>query len=183
MLNEDSVTYAAHEDIAALLKSDFRDEAEFDYAGRPAEEIIPHFASFVACIWQRHPFHEGNTRTTAYLVAFFRNLLLGEKNELKSRYLRIGCDRMPPVFGEKAVRKGGQKKAVRKTGEKTSERILAYLAKHPKATQADLVAQFSLARSTVQKHLANLKSARRLRRIGPDKGGHWTVGNEEADLA
>jgi fido (protein-threonine AMPylation protein) len=222
VLNEDSVTYAAHEDIAALLKSDFRDESEFDYAGRPAEEIIPHFASFVACIWQRHPFREGNTRTTAvfavkylrqlgyavqnnmfaenswyfrnalvranymglgrragrttaYLVAFFRNLLLGEKNELKSRYLRIGCDRTPPTFGEKAVRKSGQEKAVRKVGGNTSEKILAYLAKHPKTTQADLVATFSLARSTVQKHLANLKSARRLRRVGPDKGGHWAV--------
>ena len=126
-------------------------------------------------------------RTTAYLVAFFRNLLLGEKNELKSRYLRIGCDRTPPDFGLKAVRKSGQKKAVRKTvGKKTvgktSERILAYLAKHPKATQADLVATFSLARSTVQKHLANLKSARRLRRIGPDKGGHWEALIPHGDL-
>ena len=112
-------------------------------------------------------------RTTAYLVAFFRNLLLGEKNELKSRYLRIGCDRTPPTFDSKAVRKSGQKKRSEKSGGKTSEKILAYLVKHPKATQADLVATFSLARSTVQKHLSNLKSARRLRRIGPDKGGHW----------
>ena len=34
-------------------------------------------------------------------------------------------------------------------------------------------------RSAIQKHLANLKSAGRLRRIGPDKGGHWEVIDKE----
>ena len=32
-----------------------------------------------------------------------------------------------------------------------------------------------ITRSTIQKHLANLKASGRLRRIGPDKGGHWEV--------
>ena len=27
----------------------------------------------------------------------------------------------------------------------------------------------------VQRHIANLKKAGRLRRVGPDKGGHWAV--------
>ena len=31
------------------------------------------------------------------------------------------------------------------------------------------------SRNAIQKHIANLKSAGRLRRIGPDKGGHWEV--------
>ena len=60
----------------------------------------------------------GVKREWGYLEAFFRNLLLGEKNELKSRYLLIGIDRPPPRFGEgdavKVVRKSGKKKAVRK---------------------------------------------------------------------
>ena len=130
-------------------------------SGKPPAKVIPHFARFIAQIWQVHPFGEGNTRTTAvfaikylrslgyhatnnmfkenswyfrnalvranyadyprgvkrewgYLEAFFRNLLLGEKNELKSRYLLIGIDRPPPRFGEgdavKVVRKSGKKK-------------------------------------------------------------------------
>ena len=29
------------------------------------------------------------------------------------------------------------------------------------------------SRNAIQKHIANLKKAGRLRRVGPDKGGHW----------
>jgi len=222
VLRWSSVTYAGYDDIAALLKSDFADEAEFDYAGKSVAEIIPHFAAFVADIWQRHPFREGNSRTTAvfavkylrhlgyevsnrlfaenswyfrnalvranftgldknsgrtlaYLVAFFRNLLLGEQNELKSRYLLIGIDRPPPTFGKKVVRKGGQKKVVRKSGQKTAERIVELLRRNPHLTQVELVADVGINRSALQKHLASLKASGRLRRIGPDKGGHWEV--------
>ena len=29
--------------------------------------------------------------------------------------------------------------------------------------------------SAIQKHIERLKDAQRLRRVGPDKGGHWEV--------
>ena len=32
-----------------------------------------------------------------------------------------------------------------------------------------------VSRSAIQKHIERLKDAQRLRRIGPDKGGHWEV--------
>jgi hypothetical protein len=98
--------------------------------------MIEHLATFVAGLWQIHPFGEGNTRTTAiftikylrmlgfsvnndlferhswyfrnalvranyrnvekgvniepvFLVRFLRNLLLGENNELKNRYMMV----------------------------------------------------------------------------------------------
>lgn len=223
VLREDSVTYAPFDDIATLLKSDFKDESEFEYAGKSAVEIIPHFASFVSEIWQRHPFREGNSRTTAvfaikylrqlgyevtnnmfaehswyfrnalvranymglgknagrtnaYLVAFFRNLLLGEKNELKSRYLLIGIDRLPPKFENDGKVEGGQKKVVRKGGQKTAERLLEILKRNPATTQAEMMKCLGIkSRNAIQKHLANLKKAGRLRRVGPDKGGHWEV--------
>ena len=110
-------------------------------------------------------------------------------NELKSRYLRIGLsktqeatlkagrdetERRSEKSGQKkAVRKSGQKKAVRKSGQKTAERLWQLLKDHPHLSQAGLVAALGIARSTVQKHIDNLKGAGRLRRIGPDKGGHW----------
>ena len=236
VLREDSVTYASADDIAALLKSDFEDEAAFEYAGKSAVEIIPHFASFVSAIWQRHPFREGNSRTTAvfavkylrqlgysvtnnmfaehswyfrnalvranymglgknagrttaYLIAFFRNLLLGEKNELKNRYLLIGIDRPPPKFDDgqfpQVVRKGGQKKWSEKGGQKkavgkgvlkTADRLFGLVARRPSITQLELMTQLGIkSRSAVQKHIANLKKAGRLRRVGPDKGGHWEI--------
>ena len=46
---------------------------------------------------------------------------------------------------------------------------------NPHLTQKGMVSALMVTRSTIQKHLAHLKSAGRLRRIGPDKGGHWEV--------
>lgn len=124
---------------------------------------------------------KGYHRDCEPLERFFRNLIMGERNELKNRYLLVGIsDAEKAVLGkggkaaaEKRSEKGGQKKAVRKGGQKTVDRLLALIASHPHITQAGMVAAIGITRSTIQKHIANLKAAGRLRRIGPDKGGHW----------
>ena len=67
------------------------------------------------------------------------------------------------------------RKAVRKSGQKTVDRLLELLLAHPHLTQEGMVAALMITRSTVQKHISNLKKAGRLRRVGPDKGGHWEV--------
>lgn len=92
-----------------------------------------------------------------------------------TRFLRIDrtFNREPPRFMSSA--KSGKKKAVRKRGKKTSERVLELLAANPRITFEGMVSTLQITRSTIQKHVANLKSAGRLRRIGPDKGGHWEV--------
>ena len=238
-----------HNGDAATIKQslirDFIDEREFDYGGKTPRKIIPHFARFIAQIWQVHPFGEGNTRTTAvftikylrslgfsvdydafrdnawyfrnalvranyadyarevsrdwsYLEIFFRNLLLGEKNEMKSRYLLIGLTEEDKQKireltedkggqGKKVARKSGQKVSLKsrkksgqkkvgsKSGQKTSERILALLSAQPLLTQLDMVKTLAINRSAIQRHIANLKAAGRLRRVGPDKGGRWEV--------
>ena len=57
----------------------------------------------------------------------------------------------------------------------TEDRVLALLARNPKLTFAGMVAALGISRSAIQKHVAHLKDAQRLRRIGPDKGGRWEV--------
>ena len=236
VLKDDSVTYGDAATIKQSLIRDFIDEREFDYGGKTPRKIIPHFARFIAQIWQVHPFGEGNTRTTAvftikylrslgfsvdndafrdnawyfrnalvranyadyarevsrdwsYLEIFFRNLLLGEKNEMKSRYLLIGLtEEDKQKIRELTEEKGGQKKAVRKSGKKsgkkkvvgksgkkTIDRVWTLLQERPQSTFADMVRVLGITRSTIQKHIANLKAAGRIRRVGPDKGGHWEV--------
>ena len=245
VLKDDSVTYGDAATIKQSLVRDFIDEREFDYGGKTPRKIIPHFARFIAQIWQVHPFGEGNTRTTAvftikylrslgfsvdndafrdnawyfrnalvranyadyarevsrdwsYLEIFFRNLLLGEKNEMKSRYLLIGLTEEDKQKireltedkggqGKKVARKSGQKVSLKsrkksgqkkvgsKSGQKTSERILALLSAQPLLTQLDMVKTLAINRSAIQRHIANLKAAGRLRRVGPDKGGRWEV--------
>ena len=54
-------------------------------------------------------------------------------------------------------------------------RILDILAKHPRCTTAELASILHISDKGVEKHLANLKKAGRLLRVGPDKGGYWEV--------
>ena len=239
VLKDESVTYGDVASIRQSLVRNFIDEREFDYGGKTPRKIIPHFARFIAQIWQVHPFGEGNTRTTAvftikylrslgfavdndafrdnawyfrnalvranyadyahdvkrewsYLEAFFRNLLLGERNELKSRYLLIGLtdeDKQkireltdPGSCQKKTARKKGRKttqktsqKMVGRTTQKTASKILSVLRRNPNATRKDIAAVTGLTEDGVKWNLRKLKTAGRLRRIGPDKGGHWEV--------
>ncbi len=104
---------------------------------------------------------------------------------MKSRYLLIGltdADKRKirelsegQSQGSGRNVKSGKKKAVRKSGKKTVEKLWDLLKEQPHLTLAGMVAALGITRSTIQKHLANLKASGRLRRIGPDKGGHWEV--------
>ena len=119
-------------------------------------------------------------REWGYLESFFRNLLLGENNELKSRHLLIGSEREPPIVKKGCQKKGCQKKGcqkkvVRKGCQKTAERVLSMLKGDSNLTQAGLATALGVSRQAIQKHLTGLKKSGLLRRIGPDKGGHWEV--------
>ena len=119
---------------------------------------------------------KGYHRDLEPLERFFRNLVLGETNELKNRYLLVGISEAEKsALGKKRSEKSGQKKVVRKSGQKTVDRLLALLEAQPHLTQTGMVAALGVTRSTIQKHITSLKVAGRLKRIGPDKGGHWEV--------
>ena len=70
---------------------------------------------------------------------------------------------------------GGKKKVVRKGGKKTVDRLLELIRGNPKITFAEMVSAAGISRSAIQKHIERLKDAQRLRRVGPDKGGHREV--------
>lgn len=136
VLGGDTVLYVSAPDIKRAVEYDLEQEKAFDFTGLNQDELVRHLASFVAGLWQIHPFGEGNTRTTAvftikylrslgfdvdnqafaahswyfrnalvranyqnvvrgvkrepaFLELFFRNLLLGEDNILKNRYLYV----------------------------------------------------------------------------------------------
>lgn len=211
ILRDESVTYGSKDTLMPSLVRNFQDERDFDYGGASLEEIIPHFAHFIAQIWQVHPFMEGNTRTTAvfaikylhalgfrvtnnmfcenswyfrnalvranyadyargvkrewcYLETFLRNLLLGETTELKNRYLLIG-------FKDAKLKP----KSTPKSREKSREKILRLLKKNAAATQQEIAAEVGITVKAVEKNLKQLKQEGLLKRIGPDKGGHWQV--------
>lgn len=63
----------------------------------------------------------------------------------------------------------------RKTSEKTSEKILTILAVTPETTIAELASKTGITTRSVERNLRALLARGRLRRVGPDKGGHWDV--------
>ena len=89
VLDGATVMYGSASELRATLEYDFSQEKDFSYKGLSMDEIVHHLAVFISGLWQIHIFGEGNTRTTEYLEAFLRNLLLNEKNELHNRNLHI----------------------------------------------------------------------------------------------
>lgn len=92
ILNGDSVVYGDPSFINRMLEIRFEDEQKAH--GQPVGilEEIKRVSSFVAGIWQIHPFVEGNTRTVAAFTAMYLNFLGhsidNEPFKNKSRYFR-----------------------------------------------------------------------------------------------
>ena len=61
------------------------------------------------------------------------------------------------------------------TSEETSSRVLALLKQAPSSSARQLAAQLGLSQRAVELQIAKLKSGKKLRRIGPNKGGYWEV--------
>jgi len=59
--------------------------------------------------------------------------------------------------------------------EKSSEKILVLLQANPELAAREVATKLGLTSRAVEKQLAKLRLAGRIRRIGPAKGGHWEV--------
>ena len=77
----------------------------------------------------------------------------------------------PPAESEGGM-KGGMKSGM-KGGMRTADAIVAIIKENPQISINDIALRLSKARSAIIKQIARLKSAGILRRIGPDRGGHW----------
>lgn len=92
VLNGATVEYAPSFMIKTQLDAEFNRERHFVYKGISEDAFVEHFASFVATIWQIHPFREGNTRTTAlFAIKYLRSKGFDVSNDLfakKSWYFR-----------------------------------------------------------------------------------------------
>ena len=119
---------------------------------------------------------------------------------MKSRYLLIGLteedkqkirELTEGVRGQKKVVRKGGKKTTRKSGLKSSLKsglksglkniyktdalLLALIKANRDLTIQRMQEGLGMSRSGIKKALARLRAAGRLRRVGPDKGGHWEV--------
>ena len=66
-------------------------------------------------------------------------------------------------------------KSTQKSTQKSDQKILELIRRNKFITRAELVKETGLSDGGVKKQLKNLQARGDLKRIGPDKGGHWEV--------
>lgn len=112
--------------------------------------------------------------TTVYLERFIRNLLLGESNELKNRYLHIAH-----LFDENADKKAGISAGIN-AGIKMSEKqqkIISMLKENPYCTIREISDKLEVNHSTVERNIKKLRENGIIERVGARKDGKWIVKN------
>lgn len=127
---------------------------------------------------------EGIEENPAYLERFFRNLILGENNELKNRYTHIDYDEYIKKFGEKAI-SSEKNQSINDTAKITQkitvkitvnqQKIIDVIKENPFATQEELSNIVGIARLNINKNMKKLQEQGIIKRIGADKNGHWEV--------
>ncbi len=122
----------------------------------------------------------GVKETTEYLERFFRNLLMGEKNELKSRYMIIGTSwENGGNTQESAMTTQENTMSTQEntygTPKTTSERIIEEIRRHPFTTREQLAKVIGITPDGIKKQLDKLKKAGKVRHVGATKKGHWEI--------
>ncbi len=64
--------------------------------------------------------------------------------------------------------------SVEKT-ENTVEKIIELIIHNPQITVKEIYSQLNITRRGIEEQIKTLKSQGLIRRVGPDKGGHWEV--------
>ena len=59
--------------------------------------------------------------------------------------------------------------------QKGSQKIIAAIAGRPNITIEEIAKSVGISTRAVKKHLSALKAGGFVKRIGPDRGGHWVV--------
>ena len=118
---------------------------------------------------------------TEYLERFFRNILLGENNELKNRFTHIDYDEYLKKLGDNQkslvqnLPVNDKNLLVNLPVNKVQAELISFLKENPSYTYDDLAEKINRTRETVRVNLRKLEKMNLLKRVGADKNGHWEV--------
>ena len=83
------------------------------------------------------------------------------------------------ILGAEATEKKPEAKTAQKndqkTAQKTDQRLIARIQQKPEITRQELAIELGITDSGIKYHLKKMQDKGLLRRVGPDKGGHWEV--------
>ena len=106
-----------------------------------------------------------------------------EQLKTKGLICRVGSDKgghwetIMEVIPQETLQKHVEKdeKDVEKDVEKTSEKIIKLMKEEPYITIKEIGTRLEVTRRTIEDQIKRLKQRGLVRRVGPDKGGHWEV--------
>jgi predicted HTH transcriptional regulator len=119
--------------------------------------------------------------TLEYLNRFFDNLLLGERNELKNRFLHIRYKEMFPV--NDTLKKTDVTDNVTDSVTDRTSKIIALIKENSHISTAKIAVVLSVSKRTILRDIDKFKQSGQIRREGDEKTGHWKIimegGNNE----
>ena len=117
---------------------------------------------------------KGVEPTDEYLVLFLRNLLFGENNELKNRYLHIRWSDYKPQNDVTVNPKPQNDVSHQKLSIKENA-VLDVMAKNPHVSIDDIAAEIGLSDSTVDRIIKALKNKGMIERKGSKNNSEWVI--------
>ena len=84
--------------------------------------------------------------------------------------LYISAQNSKPKTTQKSTQKTTQK-----TTQKNAQKILSLLRQNPTITRTQIAVAARLTPDSVKWNLDKLKASGIIRRVGPDRGGHWEI--------
>ncbi len=90
-----------------------------------------------------------------------------------SPFIEFMLDKILRALKAKGQADEGSKKTTHKSNQKSDQKILCIMKERPNVTIAELMEILGMSESGVKKTIRRLKDKNLIRRIGPDKGGHW----------
>ena len=75
---------------------------------------------------------------------------------------------------EKSIQKTTQK-SIQKSIQKTAQRVIECIQRNPDITTQQIAIDLGLTRVAIAKQIRKLQLQGIIRRVGPDKGGHWEI--------
>jgi ATP-dependent DNA helicase RecG len=85
---------------------------------------------------------------------------------------------MATIKRERFIEIGNKKHvedSTQKSSQKSSQKILDLMRNNPNITLVELALSLNMTRRSIDKKIKILKEQEKIRRVGPDRGGHWEV--------
>ncbi|MDR0789794.1 MAG: Fic family protein [Bacteroidales bacterium] len=116
--------------------------------------------------------------TTKYLNRFFNNLLFGENDVLKNRYLHIKFVEPEKLGVNDTLNVGEMSEKCRRNVGEMSERqnkILEIIATNKTISALQLSELLNTTDRTIEREMKKMREMNIIERIGGDRGGHWEI--------